>query len=142
MSVFNNLQAIGNIQGGFLLLTLKSWLFQDWSPKSCAVNPPDGAQLKWNLSLATSDTVKRTAASWFPGYFLHNFSAVTLLWSYSYKKSLINHYHKKVKQRFSTKNWFLKRFFKVKENNNSGVLRLNQMMSKLLIIRKFLQINC
>ena len=37
---------------------------------------------------------------------LHNFWAAILLWSYSCKKSIINHYYDKVKQRFSTQKHF------------------------------------
>ena len=69
----------------------------------------------------------------------NNFWAATLLWSYSYKKSVINHCYKKVKQRFSTKKRFIKNLLKVSEKNNSDVSRINQIMSKLLILSKRLQ---
>ena len=52
---------------------------------------------------------------------------------------MINHYYKKAKQRLSSKKKFIKNLFKVNKQKNSGVLRLNQMMFELLIIRKFLQ---
>ena len=45
-----------------------------------------------------------------------------------------------MKQKFSNKINFIKNLFKTNEKKNSGVWRLNQIMSKLLIISKCLQI--
>ena len=58
------------------------------------------------------------------------------------QKRFINHYYKRVKQRFSNKKDFIKHLFKVNEKKNSGILRLNKIMSKLLTISKCLQLNC
>ena len=55
-------------------------------------------------------------------------------------KNIINHYYKKVKQKFSTKKDLY--LFKVNEKSNSGVLRINQLMSKLLTISKRSRLNC
>ena len=52
---------------------------------------------------------------------------------------IINHYNKKVKQRFSNKKDFIKNFFIVIEKN-SGVLRLNQIVSKSLAVSKCLHL--
>ena len=54
--------------------------------------------------------------------------------------SIINHYYKKVKQKFSNEDNFIKNLFETNEKKNSGLLRLNQIMSKLLIISKCLQL--
>ena len=37
---------------------------------------------------------------------------------------------------------FIKNLFKVNERNNSGVLRINQILSKLLALSKRLQLIC
>ena len=66
----------------------------------------------------------------------NNFWAAILLWSYSYKKSIINHCYKKVKQRFSTKKDLYKNLLKVSKKNNSDISRINQIMSKLLVLSK------
>ena len=55
------------------------------------------------------------------------------------QKSVINHCYRKVKQSFSTKERFIKNLLKVSEINNSGVSKINQIMSKLLILSKGLQ---
>ena len=36
----------------------------------------------------------------------------------------------------------LANLFKVNDKNNSGVVRLNQVMFKLLIVNRFLRLNC
>ena len=55
---------------------------------------------------------------------------------------MINHYYEKVKQmkqRFSTKKCFIK---KLVQSLKEKILRLNLIMSKLLILSKCLQLNC
>ena len=55
-------------------------------------------------------------------------------------KSVINHCYKKLKQRFLIKKRFIKNLLKVSEKNNSGVSRINQIMSKLLVLSKRVQV--
>ena len=54
---------------------------------------------------------------------------------------MIDYYYEKVKQRFSTKQRFIKNLLTVNEKKNSSVLRLNQKMLKLLIISKCLDLT-
>ena len=58
------------------------------------------------------------------------------------EKSIINPYYKKLKQKIFGQKRFIKNLFKVKAKNNSGVLRINQIMCKLLTLSKRLQFNC
>ena len=57
-------------------------------------------------------------------------------------KSIINHYYKKLKQRFSNRKDFIKNLFKVNQKKTLGVLKLNQVMPKLLAISKPLKLKC
>ena len=63
-----------------------------------------------------------------------------------YEVTLVKKYNKtqlqKVKQRFSTEKDFIEYLFKVNEKKNLGVLRLNQVMSKVLTLSKYSQLNC
>ena len=63
-----------------------------------------------------------------------------------YEVTLVKRYNKpllkKVKQKCSYKKDFIKNLFKVNEKKNSAVLRLNQIMFKLLTMSKCLQLNC
>ena len=58
------------------------------------------------------------------------------------QKSVINHYNKKVKQRFSTKKRILKSVLKVNEKNNSVVFTINKIIPKLLTLSQLLTLNC
>ena len=53
----------------------------------------------------------------------------------------MNRYYK-VKQGFSNKKDFVKNLFKFNEKKNSAILKLNKLMSKLLTVSKYLQLNC
>ena len=46
-----------------------------------------------------------------------------------------------MKQNFD-ENRFIKNLFKVNEKNNSGVLRINQIIYELITLSKGLQLNC
>ena len=52
------------------------------------------------------------------------------------QKSVINHYYVKVKKKIFDQKKFIEKLFKVNEKNNLGVLRINQIISKLLTLSK------
>ena len=64
-------------------------------------------------------------------------------WLHCYEVTLVEKCNKPLLQKRETKVFDQKRFannlLKVSEKNNSGVLRINQIMSKLLILSKRLQ---
>ena len=74
---------------------------------------------------------------------LHNFWAAILLWSYSCKKSIINHYYDEVKQRFWTKKHFIKSLLilnekkkllgKLEKNNYCCLNPLNTLPRKQIL---------
>ena len=63
-----------------------------------------------------------------------------------YEVTLVKKRNKPLLQKSETKVFDLKRFIKnllkVSEKNNSGVSKINQIMSKLLTLSKRLQLNC
>ena len=67
-------------------------------------------------------------------------------WIHCYEVTLVKRYNKSLLQKSETKTFDQKRFHKKlvpsRREKNSCVLRLNQIMSTLLTIRKRLQLNC